>query len=112
MNAEEALRGISEKSPLIHHLTNYVTVNLVANVTLSTGALPIMAHAREEVEEVAAVASALVLNMGTLDPPFIEAMMLAGKKANERGVPVIFDPVGAGATSFPHRDRQTPLFGT
>ncbi len=99
MNAEEALRGISEKSPLIHHLTNYVTVNLVANVTLSTGALPIMAHAREEVEEVAAVASALVLNMGTLDPPFIEAMMLAGKKANERGVPVIFDPVGAGATS-------------
>ena len=100
MNAGEALRGVSENSPLIHHMTNYVTVNLVANATLATGALPIMAHAREEVEEIEAVASALVLNMGTLDPTLIEAMLVAGKKANERGIPVVFDPVGAGATSL------------
>ncbi|MGI8910860.1 MAG: hydroxyethylthiazole kinase [Rubrobacteraceae bacterium] len=100
MNASEALRKLGEERPLIHHLTNYVTVNLVANVTLSTGALPVMAHAVEEVEEMAAVASALVINMGTLDPPWVEAMIRAGKEANRRGIPVVLDPVGAGATRF------------
>jgi hydroxyethylthiazole kinase len=77
-----------------------VTVNLVANTTLSTGALPVMAHAREEVAEMVGLASALVVNIGTLDPTFVEAVMLAGKRANERGIPVVLDPVGAGATSF------------
>jgi hydroxyethylthiazole kinase len=100
MKAEEALRGISSQKPLIHHLTNYVTVNLVANTTLSTGALPVMAHAREEVVEMVSLASALVVNIGTLDPPFVEAVLLAGNRANERGIPVVLDPVGAGATSF------------
>ncbi len=100
MKAEEALREISSQKPLVHHLTNYVTVNLVANTTLSTGALPVMAHAREEVVEMASLASALVVNIGTLDPPFVEAVLLAGKRANERGIPVVLDPVGAGATSF------------
>jgi hydroxyethylthiazole kinase len=100
MKAEEALRGISSQKPLIHHLTNYVTVNFVANTTLSTGALPVMAHAREEVVEMVSLASALVVNIGTLDPPFVEAMLLAGNRANERGIPVVLDPVGAGATSF------------
>jgi len=100
MNASEALRKLGEERPLVHHLTNYVTVNLVANVTLSTGALPVMAHAVEEVEEMAATASALVINMGTLDPPWIEAMVRAGKEANRRGIPVVLDPVGAGATRF------------
>ena len=100
MKAEEALRKISEEKPLVHHLTNYVTVNLVANTTLLTGALPVMAHASEEVEEMVNLASALVVNIGTLDPPFVEAVLLAGRRANERGVPVILDPVGAGATSF------------
>jgi hydroxyethylthiazole kinase len=100
MKAEEALRGISSQKPLVHHLTNYVTVNLVANTTLSTGALPVMAHAHEEVEEMVSLASALVVNIGTLDPSFVEAVLLAGNRANERGIPVVLDPVGAGATSF------------
>ena len=100
MNAPETLRKILEEKPLVHHLTNYVTVNLVANVTLCTGALPVMAHAVEEVEEMAAISSALVINMGTLDPEWIEAMIRAGKEANRRDIPVVFDPVGAGATSF------------
>jgi hydroxyethylthiazole kinase len=100
MKAHEVLRRIADSRPLVHHITNYVTVNLVANATLSTGALPVMAHAREEVEEMVSLASALVLNIGTLDPGQIEAMLLAGKKANERGIPVILDPVGAGATTL------------
>ena len=100
MKAEEALREISSQKPLVHHLTNYVTVNLVANTTLSTGALPVMAHAREEVVEMVSLASTLAVNIGTLDPTFVEAVLLAGKRANERGIPVVLDPVGAGATSF------------
>jgi hydroxyethylthiazole kinase len=100
MKAEEALRKISEERPLVHHLTNYVSVSLVANTTLLTGALPVMAHALEEVVEMVDLASALVVNIGTLDPPFIEAALIAGRRANERGIPVVLDPVGAGATSF------------
>ncbi len=109
MNAAEVLRRIGEERPLVHHITNYVTVNLVANVTLSTGALPVMAHAREEVEEMASLASALVLNIGTLDPAQIEAMLLAGKRANERGIPVVLDPVGAGATTLRTRTAERLL---
>lgn len=100
MNVVEALRRMRDQRPLVHHITNYVTVNLVANVTLCTGALPVMAHAREEVEEMEDLASALCLNIGTLDPDQIEAMLLAGRRANERGIPIVLDPVGAGATSF------------
>jgi hydroxyethylthiazole kinase len=100
MKAEEALRKVAEEKPLVHHLTNYVSVSLVANTTLSAGALPVMAHAHEEVVEMVGLASALVVNIGTLDPSFVEAAMLAGRRANERGIPVILDPVGAGATSF------------
>ena len=100
MRAQETLRKISSEKPLVHHLTNYVTVNLVANTTLCVGALPVMAHAHEEVEEMVGLASALVINIGTLDPVFIEAVLLAGERANERGIPVILDPVGAGATSL------------
>jgi hydroxyethylthiazole kinase len=103
MNATDVLRKMGEERPLVHHLTNYVTVNLVANVTLCTGALPVMAHAVEEVEEMVAISSALVINMGTLDPPWVEAMIRAGKEANRRGIPVAFDPVGAGATAFRKR---------
>ncbi|AHY47715.1 thiM: hydroxyethylthiazole kinase [Rubrobacter radiotolerans] len=100
MNAREALRRAGETKPLVHHITNYVTVNLVANVTLATGALPVMAQAKEEVREMTSLASALVLNIGTLDPQTVEAMVLAGKTANECGVPVVLDPVGAGATAL------------
>ena len=100
MNASGVLRRLGEERPLVHHLTNYVTVNLVANVTLATGALPVMANAVEEVEEMAATASALVINMGTLDGTWVEAMILAGREANRRGIPVVLDPVGTGATRF------------
>jgi hydroxyethylthiazole kinase len=109
LKAEEALRKISEEKPLVHHLTNYVTVNLVANTTLLTGALPVMAHSSEEVEEMVNLASALAVNIGTLDPPFVEAVLLAGRRANERGIPVILDPVGAGATSFRTRTAERLL---
>ena len=109
MKAEEALRKISEEKPLVHHLTNYVTVNLVANTTLLTGALPVMAHSSEEVEEMVDLASALAVNIGTLDAPFVEAVLLAGKRANERGIPVVLDPVGAGATSFRTRTAERLL---
>ena len=100
MTAEEVLEKLGAERPLVHHITNYVTVNLVANVTLCTGALPVMAHAYEEVEEMASIASALVLNIGTLDPTQTEAMLIAGERANERGIPIVLDPVGAGATTL------------
>ncbi len=109
MRAGEALSRISEGKPLVHHLTNYVTVNLVANTTLSVGALPVMAHSHEEVEEMVGLASALVVNIGTLDPAFVEAVLLAGKRANERGIPVVLDPVGAGATAFRTRTAERLL---
>jgi hydroxyethylthiazole kinase len=96
----QALRELRERKPLVHQITNYVVMNETANATLALGALPVMAHAREEVEEMVALAGALVLNIGTLSPHWIEAMLLAGKAANEHGVPVVLDPVGAGATRF------------
>jgi hydroxyethylthiazole kinase len=96
----ETLRLLRERRPLVHQITNYVVMNETANVTLALGALPVMAHAREEVEEMVALAGALVLNIGTLSPHWVEAMLVAGRAANERGVPVVLDPVGAGATSY------------
>jgi len=96
----ESLRRLRERRPLVHQITNYVVMNETANATLALGALPVMAHAREEVEEMAALAGALVLNIGTLSPHWVEAMIAAGRAANERGVPVVLDPVGAGATRY------------
>jgi len=92
------LATIRERKPLIHHITNYVVMNETANATLALGALPVMAHAAEEVEEMASAAGALVLNIGTLSQPWIEAMLLAAKAANRAGAPIVLDPVGAGAT--------------
>jgi hydroxyethylthiazole kinase len=94
------LRELRQRKPLIHQITNYVVMNETANATLALGALPVMAHAPEEVEEMASVAGALVLNIGTLSQPWIEAMLLAAKAANDAGAPVVLDPVGAGATTF------------
>ena len=91
------LRG---RKPLVHSITNYVVMNETANAVLALGALPVMAHAREEVREMVALAGALVLNIGTLEEAWIESMLLAGAEANARGVPVVLDPVGAGATSY------------
>jgi len=94
------LARVRVQRPLVHHITNLVTMNDVANTTIALGASPVMAHAREEVEEMAAQAAALVLNIGTLTAEAVDAMVLAGRAANARGVPVILDPVGAGATRF------------
>jgi hydroxyethylthiazole kinase len=95
-----SLREVRERKPLVHQITNYVVMNETANATLALGALPVMAHAREEVEEMVGLASALVLNIGTLSEHWIEAMLLAGSAANGRGVPIVLDPVGAGATRY------------
>jgi hydroxyethylthiazole kinase len=94
------LAAIRERKPLVHQITNYVVMNETANATLALGALPVMAHAREEVEEMAGLAGALVLNIGTLSPAWVEAMLAAGRAANGAGVPVVLDPVGAGATGY------------
>jgi hydroxyethylthiazole kinase len=91
---------VREHKPLVHNITNYVVMNETANAILALGALPVMAHAEEEVAEMVGLAGALVLNIGTLSERWIEAMLVAGKAANERGVPVVLDPVGAGATSY------------
>ncbi len=94
------LAAIKANSPLVHNITNYVVMNNTANALLSVGASPVMAHALEEVEQMASFASALVLNIGTLEPQWIEAMLEAGKVAKSNGVPVVLDPVGAGATTY------------
>jgi hydroxyethylthiazole kinase len=91
---------LRDSKPLVHQITNYVVMNETANATLALGALPVMAHAREEVEEMVGLASALVLNIGTLSQHWIDAMLLAGRAANERPIPIVLDPVGAGATRY------------
>lgn len=91
---------VREKSPLVHHLTNYVTVNDCANVTLAIGGSPIMAEDIEEAGEIAAISSALVINIGTLNTRTIASMIAAGKSANSKSIPVVLDPVGAGASAL------------
>jgi hydroxyethylthiazole kinase len=100
LSAGESLARLRERRPLVHQITNYVVMNETANATLALGALPVMAHAPEEVEEMVGLAGALVLNIGTLSEHWIEAMLLAGKAANAAGVPVVLDPVGVGATRY------------
>ena len=100
MKAGKSLAAMRERKPLIHQITNYVVMNETANATLALGALPVMAHAPEEVEEMVGLAGALVLNIGTLSRHWLEAMLAAGWAANARGVPVVLDPVGAGATAY------------
>jgi hydroxyethylthiazole kinase len=96
----DSLRRIRDVRPLVHQITNFVVMNETANATLAIGALPVMAHAPEEVAEMATVAGALVLNIGTLSREWVESMILAGRAANAAGVPVVLDPVGAGATTL------------
>lgn len=98
--AAALIAEIKKARPIVHQVTNYVTMNDCANVILAIGGSPIMANAAEEVEEVTAKAKALVLNMGTPGRDSLRAMLLAGTKAKAAGIPVVFDPVGAGATSF------------
>ena len=100
ISAGTTLRTIRERKPLIHQITNYVVMNETANATLAIGALPVMAHAIEEVEEMAGLASALVINIGTLSERWIESMLAAGAAATARGIPIVLDPVGVGATTY------------
>jgi hydroxyethylthiazole kinase len=93
-----SLERIRERTPLVHNITNFVVMNDTANVLLAVGASPVMAHAIDEVRDMVAHAGALVLNIGTLEDAWIESMLAAGAEANRRGVPVVLDPVGAGAT--------------
>lgn len=94
------ITDLKEKHPLVHNITNVVVTNFVANGLYAIGASPVMAYAKEEVAQMATIADAVVLNIGTLTKEQVEAMIIAGKAANEANVPVILDPVGAGATNF------------
>lgn len=94
------LAKVRAESPLVHNITNYVVMNQTANALLAVGASPVMAHAVEEVEEMVGLARALVINIGTLSSPWIEAMLRAGLVAKRRGIPIVLDPVGCGATAF------------
>jgi hydroxyethylthiazole kinase len=94
----ENLAAIRAKKPLIHNITNYVVMNYTANALLAMGASPVMAHASNEVEDMVALAGALVLNIGTLTDDWIASMLKAGEKASDLGTPIILDPVGSGAT--------------
>ena len=96
----ELLDRIKDKKPLIHHITNWVTIYDCANITRAVGALPVMAHAIEESADMTSIASALVLNIGTLTPELIESMIAAAKKANQIEIPVLLDAVGVGATAL------------
>lgn len=96
----ELLNRLKNKKPLIHNITNYVTVNDCANILLAIGASPIMADDLKESADITSIASALVINIGTLNERTIESMIASGKKANELNIPVVLDPVGAGASSF------------
>ena len=92
--------SVRTQRPLVHSITNLVVMNLNANVLLAVGASPVMSHAHEEVADMAAIAQALVLNIGTLEPYWIESMRRALEIATLRGIPTVLDPVGAGATRY------------
>lgn len=94
------LDEVRNKKPLVHNITNYVTVNDCANILLAIGASPIMADDIKEAADITKISSALVINIGTLNERTIESMIASGKKANELNIPVVFDPVGAGASDF------------
>ena len=92
--------NVRKKSPLIHNITNYVTVNDCANIVIACGASPVMADDTEEVAEITAICSGLNINIGTLNSRTIDSMLIAGKKANELSHPVVLDAVGAGASKL------------
>lgn len=96
----ETVRGVREQAPLVHSITNYVSMDVTANALLAFGAAPAMVHAAEEVEEFVGLASALVVNIGTLSAPWVESMHLAAEAAARTKTPWVLDPVGAGATGY------------
>ena len=94
------LERVRTQKPVVHHLTNWVTIYDCAQIVKSLGASPVMAHAKEEVADMAKIASSLVLNIGTLTPEFIDSMKIAARSANAKGIPVVLDVCGAGATQL------------
>jgi hydroxyethylthiazole kinase len=104
LNAFDLLQRVRRESPVVHHLTNWVTIYDCAQIVKTVGGSPVMAHAPEEVADMTRIASALVLNVGTLTADYVEAMKTAAASANRKGIPVILDVCGAGATEW--RDRK------
>ncbi|TPX32279.1 hypothetical protein SmJEL517_g04578 [Synchytrium microbalum] len=96
----EAFKNLREKKPLVHNITNFVAMEISANAVLAIGGLPVMAHCLEEAADITKISNALVINIGTLSPQWIESMHAAAKQANEMSIPIVLDPVGAGATPF------------
>ena len=96
----EMFENVRSKSPLIHNITNYVTVNDCANIVIACGASPIMADDKDEAADITSICNGLNINIGTLNSRTIESMLIAGKKANELDHPVVLDPVGAGASKL------------
>ncbi|MFM2261432.1 MAG: hydroxyethylthiazole kinase [Pseudomonadota bacterium] len=94
------IHAVRTQSPLVHSITNFVVMNLNANVLLAAGASPVMAHAHEEVKAMVGIAQSLVLNIGTLEPYWVDSMKVALAAAQQRGIPTVLDPVGAGATPY------------
>lgn len=94
------IQRIRSEAPLVHNITNYVVMSSTANALLAIGASPVMAHAGQEVEEMVSLARALVINIGTLSADWVESMVKAGHEALRRGIPVVLDPVGCGATTY------------
>jgi hydroxyethylthiazole kinase len=106
------IQRIRADAPLVHNITNFVVMNTTANALLALGASPVMAHAEEEVSDMAALARALVINIGTLSRAWVHAMIAADRAARERGIPIVLDPVGAGATHFRTETAHRLLNGT
>ncbi|MEF2806685.1 MAG: hydroxyethylthiazole kinase [Massilistercora timonensis] len=94
------LQNVRDKAPLVHNITNYVTVNDVANVLLACGGSPIMSDEPQDVEDITSICGGLNINIGTLNVRSIEGMLKAGKRSNQMGHPVLLDPVGAGASDL------------
>jgi hydroxyethylthiazole kinase len=112
MHVYSFLQAVREKRPLVHHITNWVTIFDCAQIVKSFGASPVMAHAPEEAAAMTGIASALVLNIGTLTSQLVESMKLSAAAANQKGIPVVFDVCGAGATSFRDQKAMELIDGT
>ena len=100
MPTSDYMRNVKDRRPLVHHITNYVTVNDCANITICAGGSPVMSDEAEDIVDITRISSAVVLNMGTLNKRTVDSIILSGKIANDHGVPVIFDPVGVGASKY------------
>ncbi|MEN6620935.1 MAG: hydroxyethylthiazole kinase, partial [Smithella sp.] len=114
ITASEIYKSVEEirrQAPVVHNITNYVVMNNTANALLALGASPVMAHAPEEMEEMVDIASALVINIGTLSERWIYSMFRAMAQARKKGIPVIVDPVGAGATTFRTKTARDLISG-